>query len=84
MSLEVYGPERLGCRVHVLPSKHAFGELGLRAPGRIHHLQPDLGLGAVGGLHWNDGDCKANAAKCTCQKIGKWGQFCTNKELKRG
>jgi len=42
-----------------------------------------LGFGEGGGLPWNDGDCKGNAAKCTCQKIGKLGQFCTNKELKR-
>jgi hypothetical protein len=49
VSLEVYGLERLGCRLQILPSKHAFGELGLRAPGRIHHLQPDLGLEVRGG-----------------------------------
>jgi hypothetical protein len=70
------GLERLVCRLQILPSKHAFGELGLRAPGRIHHLQPHLGLGGGGGgrVPWKDGDCKGNAPKCTCQKIGKFGQ----------
>jgi hypothetical protein len=49
--------------------------LGMWVPNNIPHIQD-------GSLPWNDGHCKGNAAKCSCHKVGKLGQFCINKELK--
>jgi hypothetical protein len=50
--------------------------LGICVPNNIPDMQD-------GSLPWNDGDCKGNAAKCSYHKVGKFGQFCINKELKR-